>query len=1172
MKRISAQLLVTAVLCLGCCAGVFAQATSQISGTVTDASGAVIAGAQITATQIDTGIARTATSDTSGVYTLPSLPLGPYRVEVKREGFTTFVQTGVILQVGTAVTVNPVLKVGAVSQSVQVEATAPMIDTTTTGVGQVVNSQSVVDLPLNGRQVTQLITLAGASNTVQYGFGGAPSVGNLVSSKNYPNEDLVSVAGGILNGTTYLMDGGTFNDPFNNLNLPTPFPDAVQEFNVQTSAIPAQYGEHTGGAINIATKSGTNAFHGDAFEFVRNSDFNAKDFFSVSAAHPDGLSDGLKRNQFGGTIGGPIKKDKVFFFLGYQGTLIRQQPPANQAILPTASELAGNFQNYISQCFQGRTPPTLNSAYYTGNQLNYAVPADVMAFASHFPVGPEPCGVTTFQLIANQNEHMGVGRVDYQINSKQNLFVRYFGTHEVQPSSYSGNELTVVNAGTDDMVNSIVVGHTYLVNSSMVNSFHFTYNTDGVTKFQVPIVNPTDVGVQGMYTSAAPFVHFSNINITGDFQSAGGFATPGLVNTKTWQLADDYNWTKGSHQLQFGASFIRPSQTSTFCVYCNGLFTFSGGATGDPMADFIAGALGSMTQLNISHDDENWRYLGLYAQDSWKISSRLTLNYGLRWEPFLGGTFPLGQVSHFSMADFVANVHSTKYPNAPAGTLYPGDPGFQTGDRPSYTQWNNWAPRIGLAWDPTGGGKTLIRASWGILYDTPETLFFYNYAGEPLWGEGITIIPPTGAAACGSPAPAGTCDTFVNPWAYYQTGVSPFPVTQNATTPYPFYSSYESAPLHVHNTSMEQWNLTIQRQIGAAWLLKASYLGNDLVHLWTIQEQNPGVYITPDATGSCTVNVYNNAMGVVQPKTYTPCDSSTNTNQRRLLSQSNPAQGQFYGGYPGLNDGGTGSYNALLLSAEHRFSDHFQVLANYTYSHCISDTWTQAINAPEYIDPTNRRFDRGNCASVDIHHNFNLSAVLQSPHFSSKVLQWIAGDWQLSPIVSAHTGSYFTVTLGGVNADDAANGIAGQRPNLVPGVSPYCTPKHVSPYFTPAGNCWINAAAFSYPGGGAVKLSNNQYQEPGAFGNEGVNNLEGPGYFDVDFALSRRFPITERQSLEIRWETFNVENRVNFVNPGTAGIAAVGTSNTVLGSGPTFGMISSDVAPRIMQFAIKYLF
>ena len=246
MRRISTQLLVVSMLCLGYCAGAFAQETSQISGTVKDASGAVVAGAEIIVTQTTTGVTRSAMSDANGVYSVPSLPPGPYRLEVRKEGFNTHIQSGIVLQVASAPTIDPVLKVGDVSQTVQVEASALMVETSSTGVGQVVNSQDVVDLPLNGRQVTQLITLAGASNIVQYGFGQSPSVGNLVSSKNYPNEALVSVGGGLLNGTTYLLDGGTHNDPFNNLNLPLPFPDAVREFNVETSALPAEYGQHSG--------------------------------------------------------------------------------------------------------------------------------------------------------------------------------------------------------------------------------------------------------------------------------------------------------------------------------------------------------------------------------------------------------------------------------------------------------------------------------------------------------------------------------------------------------------------------------------------------------------------------------------------------------------------------------------------------------------------------------------------------------------------------------------------------------------------------------------------------------------------------------------------------------------------------------------------------------------
>jgi hypothetical protein len=316
--------------------------------------------------------------------------------------------------------------------------------------------------------------------------------------------------------------------------------------------------------------------------------------------------------------------------------------------------------------------------------------------------------------------------------------------------------------------------------------------------------------------------------------------------------------------------------------------------------------------------------------------------------------------------------------------------------------------------------------------------------------------------------------------------------------------------------------------------LKASYLGSETAHLWTDKELNPAVYIP----GNCVAGQY----GLTKAG---PCSTTANTQARRQLTLLNPAQGPFYGTVEQLDDGGTASYNALILSAEHRLSSHFSLLGNYTYSHCIGDLVTSELSGPIYTNPNDRRFDRGNCTAIDVHHNFNLSAVLQSPHYSSRMVQWIAGDWQLAPIVSLHSGSYFGVTTG---VDNALTGIGAQRPNqILPNV--YCANRSI--------NCWMNAQAFAAP-------------PTGTLGDLGINNLEGPGYFDVDISLSRRFRIREKQYIEIRAEAFNIENRANYLNPGTVGIAG-GSANSALNSS-TFGKIQSDVSPRIMQFAVKYVF
>ena len=319
-------------------AGLLAQ-TVSINGIVRDASGLAVPAADVTVTQTNTGFTRNAQSASDGAYVLPTLPIGPYRLEVKKAGFATYVQSGIVLQVDTNPAIDVSLKVGSVSEQVNVEAAAAMVETQSTGVGQVINSEQVVDLPLNGRDATQLIFLSGASTT-------GPN-GQINTTKNYQNETIIALAGPGVAGVSYMLDGGTYNDPFNALNLPFPFPDALQEFKVETSALPAQYGYHSQGAVNAVTKSGTNEFHGDAFEFVRNTIFNGRDYLAT-------VGDGVKRNQFGGTIGGPIKKNKLFFFAGYQQTILRSAPANSVAFLPTEQMLAR--QLYRSKLLRSATP------------------------------------------------------------------------------------------------------------------------------------------------------------------------------------------------------------------------------------------------------------------------------------------------------------------------------------------------------------------------------------------------------------------------------------------------------------------------------------------------------------------------------------------------------------------------------------------------------------------------------------------------------------------------------------------------------------------------------------------------------------------------------------------------------------------------------------------------
>ena len=439
--------------------------TAEINGRVSDSSGAVLPGATVTMTQTATGLTRSVVTDASGAYLVSNLPTGPYRLEVSLQGFRSYVQTGLVLQVGASPTVNATLAIGAVEEAITVEAAAPIVDVRSAGISSVVEQERIVELPLQGRQVTDLLVLSGAAvQTAE------------ATNRTAPGGVRISVAGGLPTGVGYTLDGATHNNPQENVNLPLPFPDAIQEFRVATSGLTAQNGVHSAANVNAVTKSGTNRFSGNGFEFLRHHRFNATSPFA--AIGPDGrhLDDGLKRSQFGGTLGGPIVRDRLFFFGGYQGTVLRQRPASNIAFVPTPAMLAGDFRDFASPQCNGGRQVTLR-APYVNNQINPSLfsPA-ALNLARRLPATTDPCGQITYDVKSDRDEKQTLARVDYQLSSKHSFFGRYFLTRFTQPSAYAGasdNVLKTVNQGANDWSHSLTLGATTVISSSTVNSLRF---------------------------------------------------------------------------------------------------------------------------------------------------------------------------------------------------------------------------------------------------------------------------------------------------------------------------------------------------------------------------------------------------------------------------------------------------------------------------------------------------------------------------------------------------------------------------------------------------------------------------------------------------------------------------------------------------------------------------
>jgi hypothetical protein len=1030
-----------------CSAGLFAQATSQIQGVVQDASGSAVPGAEVKATQTETGNVRTATTGGDGNYVLSNLPIGPYRIEVGKSGFATYVQTGITLQVASNPTVDVQLKIGAVSEQVQVEANATQVETQNTSVGTVIESQRILDLPLNGRQATDLIQLAGAAIPA-----GKNGTAGMAGGQN------ISVAGGSLSGVAYFLDGTLYNNPFDATNLPFPFPDALQEFKVETSTLTAQNGLHSAAAVNAVVRSGTNAIHGDVFEFLRNGHLNARNFFALKR-------DTLKRNQFGGTVGGPILKDKLFFFAGYQGTRTRSDPGDSTSFLPTAQMLTGDFTSWVASCNGGRN---LNAPYVNNRIPQSQVSPQTLAIAKLLPPAnnpADPCGKTTFGAINQLNEYQVVGRVDYQLSQKQSLFGRYMATTFYQPAAYdlSQNILATTTGGLDDLANSATLGHTYLFTSNIVNQFRFAFNRVGVHRFNSDYFSGCDIGAQ--MTCYIP--HQTVVNVSGGPAIGIATAIQASFIPTIFSASDDVSWVKGAHQFGFGFSAFHYQSSSNANVSSAGTFTFNGISSGAGLADFVAGNMSSFAQgVPNTLFAHKW-YAGIYAQDTWKVSRRLTANLGLRWEPFLPTQVNNGAVYTFSLDRLRQGVTSTVFSAAPAGLLFAGDPGFE-GKSGIKNRYNQFAPRVGLAFDPNGDGKTSIRAAFGMSYDFPNIMLYSTLSQAPPFGDSITVNGP---------------EPFSTPFAN-QPGGNFFPVTFSASAPFTPAGTYVAVQPDLKATTVYSWNLAIQRQIAKDWVVSATYVGTETAHLWVSYQLNPAIY-APGAT-------------------------TATTQARRLANTLNPAAGRFYGPVDQFDSGGTVSYNGLILSTKTRLGTLVNIDANYTWSHCIGDvTQASTIGAAQsgLLDPNNRRFDRGNCQTptlagtqgLDRRQIFNFTAVAQAPKFTNRALNLAISGWQLAGSWRATSGSFLTVTTG---IDVQLTGTGNQRPNQVLGDT-LCANRNSS--------CWINKNAFLAPA-------------PGTLGNLGRSSVPGPGFWEIDMALVRSFRIRERQRFEVRGEAFNLTN------------------------------------------------
>jgi len=891
--------------------------------------------------------------------------------------------------------------------------------------------------------------------------------------------------------------------------------------------------------VSSVTKSGTNSFHGDAFEFVRNDLFNATEYFAaVDAQTGKKKHSTLKRNQFGGAVGGPVVRNKLFFFGGVQRTTERSDPSNTQNWVPTSAMLQGDFSAAVSPTC-GRNV-TLNPAVgFQNNRINpSAFDPVALNLVKRLPQTNDPCGLITFGVPFKVDTTQFVGKGDWQLNPTHSIMGRWLRTMERQPVPYDlapDNLLTTFDRGRSNTADSYAVGDTWLISPQTVLSSRLVANYTNVQRLGAAFLNFGDIGVKNYYSYLPKYLILSVTN--PGFNLGGGTANDSTYRTFSSGLNMDASMTRGAHQWAVGGAMLYVDSNSNANVQSSGNMTFSGSRTGFPLADLLMGLPSNFVQSAPNTDYQRKWYMALYVADSWKVNQRWTVNYGLRWEPDLAETITTGRVTSYSEQRRAAGTRSTEFQLAPLGFYFPGDPGFP-GKRGRDLNWWKFAPRLGLAWDVNGDGKTSVRASAGIGYDYPNAQYH-------LW---TSIVPPWGAAT------AIQNPVFSDPWntpGAGFNGISPFPAQYGPTTPFVLNGNYTSMK-NIDPAQVQNWNLSIQRQLGNDVLVSASYIGSHTIHMLGSEQLNPAIYFpgNADAAGNCIAQGY-----TFRTTPNAVCSTFANTNARRRLSLIDfQNTGQYVQNLVEIQSGGKANYNGLLLEVRKRAAKGITVTGNYTWSHCISpfqgneagDTGANPSIPNPYLD--NRDSGRGNCLG-DIRHLFNVTSVLEMPRFANRTLRYLGSGWRLSTIYRVRTGNYYNIAAG-ANNDFARNGT-----NINNQPAQYVGGDTIGDDSGRPLSFWFNKAAFA-----PAPL--------GTIGNAGTRSVIGPGHFDFDMGLTRSFQLKENQRFEFRWEVFNVTNsfRPLFRSPDGSQTVSTDITNAL------FGQLRISDRPRIMQFALKYFF